>query len=81
MAANPPRSLTGVTPDILDKMDDYMDNMDNAVTNKKSFLDKLVATNANQASIISIKSTTIISLSDEFKKLQLRIINISNRGG
>ena len=28
------RSLTGVKPDILDKMDNYMDNMANAVTNK-----------------------------------------------
>ena len=38
VATNPPRSLTGVTPDILSKMDDHMDKMDSDITNKKAIL-------------------------------------------
>ena len=43
-------SPTRVTPGILDKIDDHMDNMANAVTNEKAVLDQLVATNTKQAS-------------------------------
>ena len=67
-----------VTYDIFAKVDDYMDNMANAVTNKKAVIEKLVATNTNQASTIATKVITIITLSDEVNQLQLRIIY---RGG
>ena len=81
MAAKTPRSLTGVTPNILDKMDDYIDNMAKSITNKKAVLDKLVANNYKQSSNISMKANNIPTLSDESKKRQLRIINRGSRGG
>ena len=73
--ANTSRTPTGATPDILDKMDDYMDNMSNSVTNKKAVLEKLVATNAKKPSTIITQATTNLSLSYEVKKLQLSIVN------
>ena len=81
MTSKPSRTPIGVTPDIIDKMDDYMDNMANAVDNKKAFLEKLVANNSKQASTIATQATTILSLSDEVKQIQLRIINKGVRGG
>ena len=62
MVANPSRPPTSITPDILDKMDDYMDNMANSVTNKKAVLEKLTVTNAKQASTITTQATTILAL-------------------
>ena len=53
VAAKPSSSLTGITPDILYKMDDYTDNMANAVTKNNSVLDQLVVINAKQAPTIS----------------------------
>ena len=53
LAANPSRSPTRVTPDILDKMDDYMDNMAYTVPNRKAVIEQLVATNAKQSSTIT----------------------------
>ena len=46
MEANPSRPPNSVNPDILDKMDYYIDNMANAVTNEKPVLEQLMATNA-----------------------------------
>ena len=77
----PFKSLTGVTPNILKKMDDYMDNISNAVTNEKDVLDQIVAINAKQSSTIATRSTNTISLSDNSNQLQLRIINKGSRGG
>ena len=52
----------GVTPNILDKMYNYMHNMANSVTNKKSVLEQLVPTNAKQSYTIVIQDTTILIL-------------------
>ena len=60
---------------------DYMDNMDNAITNEKDVLEQLVDTNSNQASTITTQATTILSLSYEVKIHQLRITNRSGRSG
>ena len=57
-------TLTGITPSILDKMDEYMDNMANAVTNKKFFLERLVTNNSKQSSAVSTQASTVLSLSD-----------------
>ena len=81
MEDNTSRPPTSITPNILDKMYDYMDNMANAITNEKAVLEQLVATNAKQASTISTQATTILSLLDEVKKIQLKIINKGVRGG
>ena len=64
MAANISRSLNGVTPEILKKIDDYMDKMDNTVTNEKAVLEGLVVTIAKQASTIATKATNTLALSD-----------------
>ena len=48
VADNPSRPPTGVPPDILDKMNDYIDNMDNVVTNEKAVLDQLVVVNSKK---------------------------------
>ena len=40
------RSVTVIAPNIPNKMVDYMDNMANAITNKKYVLKKLVETNS-----------------------------------
>ena len=64
MAANVSRSLTGVTPEILKKIDDYIDKMDNTVTNEKVVLEGLVVTIAKQASTIATKATNTLALSD-----------------
>ena len=53
-------SPTRVTPGILDKMYDYMDNMANDVTNEKAVLEKLVETNTKQASTTPHKPPTIL---------------------
>ena len=80
MVAKPSRPPTVITPDILEKMDDYMDSMDNSVTNKKDVLERLVPTNTKQASIIATQATTVLDLSDEAKQQQLRIINKEVKG-
>ena len=81
MTSMPPRSFTGTPPNILDKIDDYMDNMTNVVTNERAVLEQLVATNANKASTITNQATTILALSEEVKQLQLKITNRGIRGG
>ena len=65
-------------------MDDYMDNMANVVINEKAVIEQLLGTNSKQASTIATQSTNILSLSDEVKKIQLRITKkgrSSGRGG
>ena len=80
MGAKPPRSVTGVTPDILENMDDYMDNMNNAVINKKSALEQLVATNYKHYTTINKKPTTILTLLGAVKQLQPNLIDRGGRG-
>ena len=61
-----------------------MDNMANTVTNEKAVIEQLVVTNVKQDSTISTQAIPILSLSDEFKRIQIRIINkgvIGGRGG
>ena len=79
MAANTSRPLTGVTPNIHNKMYDYMDNMDNVVKNKKSVLEQLVETNIKQSSTIVTQATIILVISDEVNKIQQIIINKRGR--
>ena len=55
-------------------MDDYMDNMANAVTNENTVLEQLVVTNAKQATTIATQTTTIQNLSVEVRQLQLKIL-------
>ena len=55
-------------------MDDYMDNMAKAITKKKSILEKLVVTNAKQASTAATQAAAVLALSDEVKQLRLKII-------
>ena len=62
-------------------MDDYMDNMDNAITNKKAVLEQLEETKARQVFTIAKQFTTILSLSYEVNQLQLKIINRGSRCG
>ena len=81
MEAKTTRSNTGNTPKILYKMYNYMDNMANAVTNENAFIEQLTTNNSKQASTISTQAITIISLSDEVKKLQLKITDKGGRGG
>ena len=81
MSGKPPRLLTGVTHDILEKMYDYIDNMAKTVTNKKSVLEKLGVTKTKKASTITTQDNTILALSDQVKKLQLVIINRCIRCG
>ena len=71
--AKPYRSVTVIAPNIPNKMDDYMDNMANAITNKKYVLKKLVETNSKQSSAIATQSTTILALSNEVNQLKLSI--------
>ena len=77
--SKPPRSTTIVTPNLLNKMFDYMDNITNSVTNEKDVMEKLVATKENQTTTISIQANTILSV--EVKKMQLNITNRGGRGG
>ena len=58
-----------------------MDNIAKAFTNEKAILEQLVVTNAKKASTIDTQATTILSLSDKLKKLQLSITNRGSRGG
>ena len=51
-------------PDIIHKMNDYMDNKTNCVTNEKALIEQLVATNGKQASTIATSFTTVLTLSD-----------------
>ena len=74
MAAKPSRPPTGVTPDIIYKMDDYMDNMAKAITKKKSILEKLVVPNAKKAYTATTQAAAVLALSDEVKQLRLKII-------
>ena len=62
-------------------MDDYMDNMANAVTNENTVLEQLVVTNAKQATTIATQTTTIQNLSVEVRQLQLKISTRGGRGG
>ena len=58
-----------------------MDNMANVVTNEKDVLNQLGAINSRQASTIATQATTILSLINKSKQIQLRIINKGGRGG
>ena len=73
MAANTSRTPAIVTPEIINKMDDYMDNMANFVTSDKAILQQLMATNNKKSSTITTQATTILALSYEVRKSQLRI--------
>ena len=55
--------------------------MANAVTNEKAFIEQLMTKNTTQDSNIATQATTILALSDEFKKLQLKITDKGGRGG
>ena len=84
VATKPSNPPTNITHEILNKMDDYMDNMANVVINEKAVIEQLLGTNSKQASTIATQSTNILSLSDEVKKIQLRITKkgrSSGRGG